>query len=381
MSFLVIGKERFALQIGESVLGGDGEDAVPAEALLSLSPSIVITVVPGESTMVRRLSSAHGVLVDRSVLGTEPRPLRHGSHLEIADVHIVYGELSLVGSTSPAEGSVPAKDTLVSVFDMAANEPTADTGGRVTDIYGGTRYDVPAEGLLIGRDPACQIILASRQVSREHALVAPSLLGYIITDRSTNGVFVNGTRVHGTQLLRQRDVIGIGTAKFLFEADETTFEPALGADPAPAAYATGETETPIVAATPSVHPPEPPTAELTPLKPLLASVEVLNGGPMKGTRFRVERSSVQIGRGAHNDIRIPDESISASHATLVQIGGQWRLLDLGSKNGSYVDGRRVRSETIIEGAAELRFGNVKLLLRPIARGTQEVKSTKKIVGE
>jgi pSer/pThr/pTyr-binding forkhead associated (FHA) protein len=239
MSFLVIGKERFALQIGESVLGGDGEAAVPAEALLSLSPSIVITVVPGGPTMVRRLSSAQGVLVDRSVLGTEPRPLRHGSQLEIADVHIVYGEASLVGSTSPAEGSVSGKDTLLSVFDLPANQPTADTGGRVTDIYGGVRYDVPAEGLLIGRDPACQIILVSRQVSREHALVAPSLLGYIITDRSTNGVFVNGTRVHGTQLLRQRDVIRIGTAEFLFEADETTFEPALGADPAPAAYATG----------------------------------------------------------------------------------------------------------------------------------------------
>jgi pSer/pThr/pTyr-binding forkhead associated (FHA) protein len=378
MSFLVIGNERFALQIGENVLGGDAENAVPAEQLLSSMPAAVITVLPGTLATIRCVDDAHRVLVDGAALGTAPRKLGHGARLQIGGIRIGYGELSLVGRTAPAEEPISGEDRPLSAFDVQPNEPTADTGGRLTDAHSGAVHDVPAEGLLIGRDPGCQIVLASREVSREHALIAPSLLGYMITDRSLNGVLVNGSRVHGTQLLCQRDVIRIGTAELCFEADATTFEPTLGTDVAPAAYATGETETPQSPPTRELRASEPPTAELTPSKPLLASMEVLNG-PMKGTRFRIERPSVQIGRGAHNDVRIPDESVSGSHATLIQSRAQWHLVDLGSKNGSYLDGRRAVSDTLFEGAVELRFGNVKLLFRPIARGTQEVKSTRKVV--
>jgi pSer/pThr/pTyr-binding forkhead associated (FHA) protein len=42
----------------------------------------------------------------------------------------------------------------------------------------------------------------------------------------------------------------------------------------------------------------------------------------------------------------------------------WHLIDLASTNGTFLDGRRIDGEAIIQGAAELRFGAVKVTFRP-----------------
>ena len=378
MSYLIINRERFALRPGENVVGGSGENAVMVEALRSMPPAAVITVVPGAAATIARVGDAR-VLLDAVPVDGTPRALQHGARLEIGALRVSYGEMGLIGSTSPANGTPPNNEPGLANFGIQPNEQTADTGGRVTDLQRRARHDVPPEGLSIGRDPSCHIVLGSREVSRQHALISTSLLGYMLHDRSTNGVAINGVRVQGAQLLRQRDVIRIADAEFLFEADPTTLEPALESTSMPAAYATGEVETPAEEPRKSALL-EPPTAERTPAKVLLATIEVLNQGPMRGMRLRIERTAVQIGRGAHSDLRIPDESVSASHASLIQVGPSWHLLDLGSKNGTYVDGKRIATETVLPGAVELRFGNIKVLFRPIARGTQDVKSTKHIVG-
>jgi pSer/pThr/pTyr-binding forkhead associated (FHA) protein len=113
--------------------------------------------------------------------------------------------------------------------------------------------------------------------------------------------------------------------------------------------------------------------------PLLATLEVLTRGLDEGHRIRIERPLAQIGRGSHNEVRLPDESVSASHATLVRRGTVWHLLDLGSRNGSYVDGERVVDHSL-GGVCELRLGNVKLLFRPIAPAAADTKGTVGIVG-
>ena len=378
MSFLIIDNERFPLDNGEHVLGGEGKNAVPAPALRPLRPTAVITIAAGSPARIRALDT-HGLTIDGTALGREPRELAHGARLELGDLRLAYGELGLVGRTSPAEPSL--REATPNPFDnVQPNEPTADTGGRVTDLRTQRMYDVPRDGLRIGRDPSCHIVLASRVVSREHALIAPSLLGYMLTDRSLNGVHVNGVRVQGGQLLYQGDWFRVGDVEFRFEADPTTFEPQLDAGAMQPPQVNANTAPTRSAPAPLNHHKEPPTAELPPSKHLLATMEVLNGGPMKGMRFRIERTSVQIGRGVHNDVRILDESVSASHATLFESDAQWHLVDHDSKNGTYVEGRRVVKTTVIGAAVELRFGNIKLLFRPIMRGSQEVKTTRRIVG-
>ncbi|MFL5605028.1 MAG: FHA domain-containing protein, partial [Gemmatimonadaceae bacterium] len=220
-----------------------------------------------------------------------------------------------------------------------------------------------ANGVVIGRDPECGIIIKSKAVSRRHASIAPGLLGYMITDESTNGVFVNGARIEGATLLHQGDRVRIGTTELRFEADQATFEPAPAIRP--------------VEPTP-VAPVRPAVAPVAPL-PLLATLEVLTRGLQEGKRFRIERSIVQIGRGTHNDIHLAEDSVSGSHATLMRRGAAWYLVDLGSRNGSYVDGARVTEQQLASGC-ELRLGNVKLLFRAIASASEDDGSTRGIVG-
>ncbi len=101
----------------------------------------------------------------------------------------------------------------------------AVTGGRLTALSDGRTYPVPDAGLLIGRAPDCDVVLASIRASRRHARVVPGVLGYSLVDTSTNGVVVNGARVDGTVVLNQGDIIGIGEQAFRFSADAASGEP------------------------------------------------------------------------------------------------------------------------------------------------------------
>jgi len=79
--------------------------------------------------------------------------------------------------------------------------------------------------VVIGRDPECGVIIKSSAVSQASRVIAPGLLGYMITDESTNGVFVNGARIEGAHAAASGRRVRIGKTGFRFEADEAVFEP------------------------------------------------------------------------------------------------------------------------------------------------------------
>ena len=75
-----------------------------------------------------------------------------------------------------------------------------------------------------------------------------------------------------------------------------------------------------------------------------------------------------IGRGAAADVSIPDPSISRRHA-LARLEGKTVVLeDLGSANGTYLNGAAVRSATRAEHGDMIRFGAVEVELRIDERG-------------
>ena len=92
---------------------------------------------------------------------------------------------------------------------------------------------------------------------------------------------------------------------------------------------------------------------------------------MKGRSFNIFTPLSNIGRGAHNDVSIADDSVSDSHAKILRKEGHWYVVDQGSTNGTYVGGRRVQGEQQLVGAPDVRFGNIKLTFRPAA-GAQDV---------
>ncbi len=67
---------------------------------------------------------------------------------------------------------------------------------------------------------------------------------------------------------------------------------------------------------------------------------------------------VTIGRGADNKFVISEQSVSLHHATFSKISGRFWLTDLGSSNGTYVNGRRI-TETTIEIGDAVSFGLIK----------------------
>lgn len=69
-------------------------------------------------------------------------------------------------------------------------------------------------------------------------------------------------------------------------------------------------------------------------------------------------SRLRIGRDPACELRIDHPSVSRQHAELVHDEEGWRLLDLGSKNGSHVDGIQVAQALLDRSEGWLRFGDV-----------------------
>ncbi|GAC1652615.1 MAG: hypothetical protein NVS4B3_14950 [Gemmatimonadaceae bacterium] len=375
MPFLVVGGERFALPIGESTLGGS---EVPIPELTGSAALAVVTVTPEHLATIHAVRPNAAVSLDGEPVGVMARPMRHGARIDVAGVRLLYGDIRAIGSTSHVAGITD--DEMAALAGLSSVEPTADRGGRLVALGSGTVHPIPDSGLSIGRDPACGVVLAGKEVSRRHATIAPGLFGYVLTDGSANGVFVNGRKIDGTQVLGQHDVVRIATAEFRFEAEVASFEPSPELRTSPSSQANANaSRSPSIATT---LPGEKPGLLAIPaqLPTLLATLEVLNEGPGKGTRIRLERPIVHLGRGPQNDVVLRDESVSGSHATLRQTDGAWLVTDGGSTNGTYVDGDRIRGEHRLSGPAELRFGNVKLLFRPMAARRTTAKGTRDIVG-
>jgi len=67
----------------------------------------------------------------------------------------------------------------------------------------------------------------------------------------------------------------------------------------------------------------------------------VEGGPLAGQSFVVDRSPFNIGRSPENHLIVPDTPVSRQHARLELQGGRWFLRDLGSSNGTFLNRQAV----------------------------------------
>jgi hypothetical protein len=68
------------------------------------------------------------------------------------------------------------------------------------------------------------------------------------------------------------------------------------------------------------------------------------------------RSRARIGRDPGCDIRVDDDGVSRAHAEIFPLGAQWCVRDLGSSNGTYLDGKQVQ-ESVLPARCTLQFGS------------------------
>jgi two-component system NtrC family sensor kinase len=80
----------------------------------------------------------------------------------------------------------------------------------------------------------------------------------------------------------------------------------------------------------------------------MASLFVVRGASI-GTHFLVRESKQKIGRDSHCEIHLEDTETSRAHAEIERIDGSYILRDLGSSNGTYVNGKRITERLLIPG--------------------------------
>jgi hypothetical protein len=68
--------------------------------------------------------------------------------------------------------------------------------------------------------------------------------------------------------------------------------------------------------------------------------------------------SLRIGRDPANGLRLTHETVSRVHAELSRQGGMWVLRDLGSTNGTTVNGRRVIGAAVVREGDQVGFGRM-----------------------
>jgi len=89
---------------------------------------------------------------------------------------------------------------------------------------------------------------------------------------------------------------------------------------------------------------------------------VMRSGPTPGVTFPLEGDQLIIGRDASNSIAINDPEISRKHSRLSFQGGKYVIEDLGSTNGTFVNGQRLAGPVVLKPGDVVSFGEQIVLM-------------------
>lgn len=81
-------------------------------------------------------------------------------------------------------------------------------------------------------------------------------------------------------------------------------------------------------------------------------------GPNAGQEFLLEKREITLGRDTANDIVISDPEVSRHHARLYFNGTAYVIEDTGSTNGTWVEGKRIDSPTVLKNGQTISFGEL-----------------------
>jgi hypothetical protein len=83
---------------------------------------------------------------------------------------------------------------------------------------------------------------------------------------------------------------------------------------------------------------------------------IMRSGPTPGAAFTLEGDQLTIGRDSANEIVINDAEVSRRHARLTFQGGKYVLEDMGSTNGTFVNGQRLSGPRVLKAGEVISFG-------------------------
>jgi len=77
-----------------------------------------------------------------------------------------------------------------------------------------------------------------------------------------------------------------------------------------------------------------------------------------------------VGTLESNDVVVDGEGVSRVHAVFERFGDAWCVRDLGSRNGTFVNGGRILGERALHAGDEIRLGQLRLLFHGPKRGAE-----------
>lgn len=88
---------------------------------------------------------------------------------------------------------------------------------------------------------------------------------------------------------------------------------------------------------------------------------------INGERVVVRNLPVTLGRGSNADITVEDTGVSRRHLDIVEQDGTYLAVDLGSTNGSYLDGKRLHGRAELRNGSVIEMGRARIVFRLMVR--------------
>ncbi len=82
--------------------------------------------------------------------------------------------------------------------------------------------------------------------------------------------------------------------------------------------------------------------------------------------YSLDKPAIAIGSHPKNDVVIDDTTVSRRHASITRKGAGFELADLGSTNGTFVNGKQIRDAVTLRSGDEIKFGSVRMAFDPAA---------------
>lgn len=192
------------------------------------------------------------------------------------------------------------------------------------------RYSLAKGAFTIGKEEGNTLVLQRQNISRKHCEIAYYNNQYVVKDLgSSNGTFVNGQKITTPVILKDGDAIQLGdfTVKYI-ERDS------------PRRVVTAQ-----------------------PLADVQARVYLRIKDIKEGTErvFPIIKSTVIIGKADDVDVVIPKQNVSRRHSEILFQGGNYYIKDLGSANGTFVNGVKLTAPLELYNSMIINLGDYEIM--------------------
>jgi len=283
--------------------------------------------------------STNGTFVNDTPI-TDPHLLKDGDIIQIGntDLHFGLRAEDQAAKTSRLPEEIAFSQTLLEETVLGIIE------------HKGQKIEIRHEMVTLGRDPEATILIDDPTVSFMHAQISFHGGRHYLRDLgSRNGTFVNETLVVTPCQLNNNDTIRVGGIVLKFSTSAGSASTPETPKPAKTEFLKKEKETKTL------------------------GQFIIYSGATIGLSFALNPPTVTIGRDSEsNDIALQNQTVSREHARLDWHDDKWYVTDLGSGNGTRINGKPLKPnvETPLTAKDEAQFGDVKLMYLPPSSSPQ-----------